>query len=319
MSETRIIANDPQWDGADLWVCDVRQGDAYPVGISTADRITVVPGRDNLFAVVHHYYGEQVVISAHSMDEPTYVLSHINIRGTSYRFTGNEEVWRKLPRAFVAYYTADRLSDADHHLILVNSVDRTVMIRKFPSFYEGGMELKDRVSGMIEVPRQSAVLIEEGRDERPLLLFNTRKHKVNQRLNLKMKPDTNRCYRFREHAQELWVSDPDRLVKLTPNLLGDWSIKANVRLQLMDTTGGRFTGEFTFNADESLCIAARPYIGDALLIDTHKFEIMNKVYLEARVKSILLLNDGRVVARDWFTGKLVQSHVHAHHIMAAVG
>jgi hypothetical protein len=315
--ETRAIANDPQWDGPNLWVCDVRQGDAYPVGVSSAERITVLPGRDDLFAVVHHFHGEQVVISAHSMEEPTYAISHIHIRGLSYRFTGNEDVWRKLPRAFVAYYTPDRLSDADHHLIMVNTVNRTVGIRKFPAFYEGGVEMKDRVSGMLELPRQNSVLIEEGRDERPLLIFNTRKHKVQQRLDLRMKPETNRCYRFRDSANELWVSDPDRLIKLSPNFLGDWIQRGNIRLQLMDSTGGRFTGEFSFNMDESLCIVARPFVADALLIDVQKFEIVNKVYLDARVKSIRLLSDGRVIARQWFTGELVQSHVHAQHLFAA--
>lgn len=306
-SQSRLVDNIPDLDGGSLWVCNPALGEARHVPLSAADRVTLYPGHAGFFAVVHHYKGMCVEISVHQIDgDPGVAVSRIQIYGTTWRFEGNDSVWQHLPRAFVAFYMPEQMSEADDHLILVNSRERRAEIRKFPPFY-GGDNDKGRVKAIIDVPHQPSVLVEQTRDEHPFVLLNHKRDKVAQRLQLAMKPGSARSYRFRETVQELWVSDPDHLVKLAPGFLGDWSVKGTLRLQLMDSTSGRYTGGFAFSDDELWCVVARPFLGDVVLVDTAKFEIIKRIQLEGMPRSIALLNDGRLFARDWSTGRLLTS------------
>jgi len=304
---SRVIDNYPAADDNRLWIYESFSGDAYPVVISRAPRITLHAGRNNLFAVVHHYHGEQLELTAHSIDEPTHVISRVQVWGTTWRFEGAEEVWRYLPRFYLAYYTPDRLADADHHLVEVNTLTRTVSIRAFPPLIPDSLPQKDRITDLCEVPGRSEVLLEEGRDEKPLLFFNTRQMKTSQRLALSIKPGTARTYRFRNAGTELWVSDPEHLVKLTRNVFGTWAVRATLRLQLMDTTAGRYTGEFAFSPDEKTCLLARPCLGDLILIDAERFQIRERISMTGMPLRVALLGNGRFVTRDMNYGRVLEA------------
>lgn len=306
-SHTRIVSCIPELDGGHLWVCDTLTGEARQVPVSTAERVTLYPGDDGYFALVHHTRGECVEITAHRIDgDPASPVSRILIRGTAWRFEGHNDVWTHLPRAFLAFYTPERFSEADDHLILVNSVERRAEVRKFPPFYGGDTD-KGRVRSLTDVPRQPSILIEQRGDEHPFVLYNYRRGKVSQHLPLSLKPGSARVFRFREKGNELWVSDPDHLVRLQPNLLGDWTVRGSLRLQLMDSTNGRYAGEMAFSPGEACCAVARPFLGDVLIVDVERFEILRRIQLDGMPRSVALLGDGRIFARDWATGRLLRS------------
>lgn len=298
-NQERLVCNIPQVDGASLWLCDTRREQWLNVPVSGADSITLHQGEEGYFAVMHHYQGYCVEISAHHMIEnPAHPVSRIRIEGTAWLFEGQDAVWRHLPRAYTTFYTSERLSEADDHLVLVNALQRTAEIHKFPPFY-GGDTQKCRVKSILPVPRQQTVLVEQAEDENPFVFLNTKRHKPGQRLALTLKPGSSRSYAFRERANELWVADPDYVFRLAPGLLGDWQVKKSLRLQLADSTNGRYAGDLAFCRNETACVIARPFLGDALMIDVASFTPVKRIQMDGMPRTIALLPDGRVFSRDW--------------------
>src|SRR4030095_12262957 len=101
----------------------------------------------------------------------------------------------------------------------------------------------------------------------------------------------------------VWVNDYDMLLRLNPD---DWSIRDKTRLQWEPPGIDRFIGEFAFNRDESLCAVARPFGGDVVALDTTTFKVAHSSRLGQQPLDVMLLSDGRLFARDWTTGELLQ-------------
>lgn len=308
-SRTRIVSHLPKIDGNNLWLCETGPNAVFSVPISNADRVTVSPGSDGHFAVVHHRRGQSVEITAHRIDgSPTRVISRIFLSGRQWRFEGESDVWQHLPRAYFACYTPEVMRDTDDHLIIVNAEERAAEPKGFPAFY-GTDNHRWRVQAILDVPKQPAILVEQSGDEHPFILFNYKRGKVGQRFQMTLKPNSARYYRFREHANEFWIADPDHLTKLAPSLFGEWVAKKSIRLQLMDSTNGRYTGQFGFTDDESLCVVARPFLGDAVVVDTAKVEIVARVHFEGMPQSVAVLPGGQIYAREWNSGRLLRAAI----------
>jgi hypothetical protein len=76
----------------------------------------------------------------------------------------------------------------------------------------------------------------------------------------------------------------------------------------MWSTSRSFIGEFAFAVDGT-CVVARPFSGDVVAIDNPTLRIMRKATLGQQPLEVAALEDGRVIARDWQTGTLLQGHL----------
>jgi hypothetical protein len=67
-----------------------------------------------------------------------------------------------------------------------------------------------------------------------------------------------------------------------------------------------FVGDIALTRDESRCIVLRPGSGDVLATDTSNFKLVARATTGHQPPEAIALTDGRVIARDWTTGKLLR-------------
>jgi hypothetical protein len=139
----------------------------------------------------------------------------------------------------------------------------------------------------VEVPGRREVLFPIQRDSSPVL-YDPVARKVVRRVDLAGEGG-NPTLEFRRGGTELWADDYDTLLRIDPN---DWSTR-------------QFIGDWTFTPDESRCLVARPFSGDAVALDTQRFKVVARAALGRQPLQAIASADGRVVARDWKTGDLL--------------
>lgn len=107
---------------------------------------------------------------------------------------------------------------------------------------------------------------------------------------------------FRRRAAELWAADYDTLIKLESTL---WRVVRSRKLQKAASGTAQFIGEFSFDANETLCAVARPFSGDIVGIDPDTMRTKYRAKVGSQPIEVALLRDRRVFARDWQTGSLL--------------
>src|SRR5262249_25665287 len=97
-----------------LWIYRIGNASARVVELSDAKYLTAKAGQNDFFSVVHHWDGDKVDIAAHNHAEPHRPISSISIRRpgrfgakTESKMTGDNSVWRELPRAYAAFAFGD--------------------------------------------------------------------------------------------------------------------------------------------------------------------------------------------------------------------
>jgi hypothetical protein len=289
-------------DKNSLWVLNTDTEEVERVRLSDANYFSLHPGKENHFAVVHHFDNNRLEISAHSASAPAMPLANISLTASEQRFEGDSGVWEQLPKAYVSYYVYQ--GEKAYWLFLVDPVRGQVSLQQFEWYKDSYDEGYQGIIGVAEVPNQNLLLVSVQRDSHPVL-YDPHHRRVIRKLSLADRAGNPRP-RFRSQANELWVDDYDTLLKLDPT---DWTVKASQRLQ--DAAGGtrQFIGEFEFNDDESLCAVARPFGGDVIALDTYTFKIRYRCEIGREPLQVAILRDGRVLARDWKTGALLKGRL----------
>lgn len=302
--DEKIIVSSLGWTDKDsLWLLETRTGSIATVRLSDAKYLSLHGGRNGHFAVQHHYDdGHAVAITAHSFPDPQKVRARITITASNgaSRFDGDVGIWQYLPKAYVAYFKRPGVSDC--HLFLVDSIRPEVTVADFP-WYDNSYD-KDwqSIIGVVEVPNRDLLIVSVQRDSHPVLMDAGTKRMVGK-LSLAGAAG-NPTLRFRQRANELWADDYDNLLRIDPDT---WRVRNRKRLQGgVLGCSGQFIGAFAFNADETLCVVARPFSGDVVALDTTRFRVTHTCNLGHQPLRVALLSDGTVWARDWKTGKLLK-------------
>ena len=132
-------------------------------------------------------------------------------------------------------------------------------------------------------------------------MYDPVKKEVLRKLRLANRHGNPEFY-LRLAPEDFWVSDYDSLVKLHAQTL---EVKRVERVQDAAPGTQQFIGKFCFNVDQSLCIVARPFSGDAVILDGDSMAQTQRIKLGRQPLDIGWLTDGRVVARDWKTGEFL--------------
>jgi hypothetical protein len=268
------------------------------VVLSDAKYLSVKAGIDDFFAVVHHWDGDRLEISAHAHSEPSRIISRVLLqRGVSglaakpaIAFEGHLPVWERLPRAFTAFAFGDyQLFLTDHR--------GDVKVQTYAWFDDSYDKGYQGIIDVTEVPNSHLLIVSIARDSAPVL-YDSRKMQAVRKLNLAGRRG-NPEFRLRSSANELWASDYDSIVKLDGNTL---AVKKAERVQDAPTGAMQFIGRFCFDSSESVCLIARPFCGDAVALKTDSMRQAHRVELGKQPFDISLLADGTVIARDWKTG-----------------
>lgn len=224
--------------------------------------------------------------------------------GDGSTFGGDISAWQHLPHAYVAYFASDQVGDdvlftVDHHRRAVE----TQQFEWFDDTYDRGYQ---GIIGVTEVPDQDLLVIAVQRSS-TLILYDPRSRRVVRKIELAGRLG-NPNPRFRKMAPEVWVDDYDTLLRLD---VRDWLVRDKARLQGPGSgepapEARAFIGGFDFNRDESLCAVARPFSGDVVALDTQTFKVTGRARTGRQPLDVALWSDGRVFARDWKTGDLLQ-------------
>jgi len=310
-SEANLISTQGWNDKGAIWWCRTESSSWQKVSLSDASYLTLHKGVDELFAVVHHFKGDQVIITAHHIAAPAQVLARITLpaRGQDALWEGETALWGLLPHAYMANLNRD---GNPYHLLLIDSREQRVEMQRL-SWYESG-PYDHGYQGLLEataLPGSELLLISIQRDSEPVL-YDPKQQKVVGKISLANRLG-NPHLEFRRTAFELWADDYDTLLRLNPR---DWTVTNARRLQGPLAAGtnesastAHFIGQYTFNKDESLCAVARPFSGDVLAVDTKSFDVMYQAVTEGQPLDVALLSDGRVFCRDWKSGDLLLSHL----------
>lgn len=302
ITEKYVISSLGWADKSSLWVLNTDSEKVEQIRLNDAKYFSLHPGKENHFAVVHHFDNPRLEISAHSASAPALPLAHITITDSEQRFEGESSVWKHLQKAYVSYYVHQ--GEGAFWLFLIDPVGQQVTLQQFKWYDDSYDQGYQGIIGVVEVPHQDLLLISVQRDSHPVL-YDPRLGQPVRKINLADRRGNPRL-RFRSKANELWADDYDTLLKIDP---ADWTVKASRMLQGGAAGTRQFIGEFEFNADESLCAVARPFSGDIIALDTRTFKIRSRCQTGSEPLAVTVLKDGRVFARDWKTGSLLKGRL----------
>ena len=270
--------------------------------LSDARYLSLCAGSDDYFAVMHHYLGEQLVITAHSFTDPVQVIGRLRFSPTGHQFEGEPRVWEYLPKAYIGFLKQPALSD--YRLFLIEPVltqAEVVTLDWYDNSYDKDYQ---GLTGVVEVPGQDKLIISVQRDSHPVL-YDLSQRKVVKKLSLARRAG-NPTLRFRKHPCELWADDYDTLLRLD---ISNWKVTDKIVIQGARAGSQQFMGAYAFSLDESLCAVARPFSGDVVAVNTKRFRITHTCNLGHQPLTVALLSDGTVYARDWKTGRLLKGQL----------
>lgn len=297
----RFVVSSLGWvDGGALWILDVRSSQARVSEIGDAKYLSLHRGSAGHFAVAHHYDGDRLVITAHSFDAPSAVLSRVIISGESRRFEGPFEPWSNVPRFYVAYLVQPAWSD--FALVCIDREEPTLQTFDwFDDSYDKGYQ---GVIGVTEIPNSGQLLVSVQRSSKVVLYDPVTRQKRGE--VLLSGGHGNPALFFRTQVAELWADDYDTVVKVEPNT---WRVVQSRRLQKAASGAAQFIGQYSFDGAESLCAVARPFSGDIVGIDPGTLRTKYRAKVGSQPLEVALLHDRRVFARDWKTGNLLAAEL----------
>jgi hypothetical protein len=244
--ESLIISTLGWVDKGGLWLFDTKRGSIFEENISEAAYLSLHPGLNGFFAIVHHfshfYDADRVSITAHSEAEPGKVLSRVLPGTLECKIEGDCSVWHNLPTVYVAFFKTSSLTD--YHLFLVDPAGPSIEIVSldwYDDTYDKGYE---GVTDVVRVPNHNQAVISIHRDSHPIL-YDLDTRMVVRELSLADRHGGPKL-RFRQRAEELWATDYDTLLRLSS---ADWTVMNSALLQ---GGGPSVSGQFM----------SRQFIGD---------------------------------------------------------
>ena len=300
---TQAISNLGWVDRGALWLHSIGSNAHRRIALSDAKYITLVPGRNDFFAAVQHWDGDRLEITAHHHSQPEKIISRASVQQRipladaklKIVFEGDSSVWSRLPAAYVGYaFGKFRLIQT-----ITSEDDEIQEFDWYDDSYDKGYQ---GIIGVTEIRDSRNLIISVQRDSNPVLYDPKIKKSVKKLwlANRRGNPE----FLSRPSANEFWASDYDSIVKLDSNTL---VVKDSLRVQDSAPGTESFIGNFCFNADESVCVIARPFTRDVILIESDSLRRIDAVKLAGEPLDIALLADGTLVARDWKTGEFMSA------------
>jgi hypothetical protein len=286
-------------EGDALWHFDVasHQVDTIPLG-SGARYVSLYRG-GALFSLAHHFDGGRFEVTVRRFDAPTAVVARAAIAKDETIVEGDLTAWDTVPRLYTPYLSFEPWND--FVLCKVAPATRQIEVQRFEWFDDsydkdyqgivGALELPGRNVALVSVQRSSKVVVHDLGTGRPRGFVTLGGGAGNPKLEL------------RNSGTELWAIDYDSLVVLRTE---DLKIRHQTRLQGALSGSALFVGDLAFSPDDNLCVVGRPFSGDIVGVDIHTFSVRSRAKVGSQPLEVVALGNGKVVARDWKTGALLQ-------------
>lgn len=302
---------------AALHIVDTESGQAREAPIGEADYVSVHPGTQGTFSVVHHYRGgSQVQITAHRFEHPELPLAEVTLNGLEEvgpsAFTGDSEIWKLVRSGYVAFYGAS-LQTHEYRLIVIDPIRLQARVQRFGWFdhkFDHGYEAPTDATPVPfpyygTVPAENSLYAVAVQRVSKIFLYAPESDTLYQEVKLAGGRGGHAPI-FRKTEPQAWLTDYNVLLCLDPR---NWTVVHSEPLQGSVNGAGMFIGEINITSDESRCIVPRPGSGDVVAVDTSTFELVGRATLGDQPLEAVALRDGRVIARDWKTGKLLRGEL----------
>jgi len=298
-----VVISSLGWvDHASLWVFRVSEGTPASVPLGDAKYLSLHAGIRDFFSVVHHFDGDRVEITVHNFTEPRDAVARAVVTPDGARVLGDSSAWAHVQTNYVSYYTGPFWSD--FALVRVKPREELVELQQFDWYNDDYDKDYQGIVGVVEIPGQDLLIVSVQRDSRPVLYDPVTRSKVGA-LDLGGRGGNPRL-RFRHHANELWADDYDTIVKLES---GSWRVLKSRLLQGGAAGTQQFIGQFSFDADETMCVVARPFSGDVIALNPGSLRSRFRCKMDGQPLKAVTLSDRSVVARDWKSGVLLRGQL----------
>jgi hypothetical protein len=264
------------------------------VSLSDADYLALHLGRDGYFAVQHNWGSSRFRVTAHRFEDPERSLSSVDVDGWTARSSGDAAVWSSLPHAYVGVLDDDATGAAGYFTAQI--VDGEVNVQRLDWFDDDSFD--HGYQGVVSVAEPTAgVLVYGVQRSSELVVCDADSQRVSQKVPLAGRSGNPRPLLSRSTGR-VWVIDYDTLVRLDRS---SFRLEGTVRLQPAPDRTAMFVGEPWLADDEKTLIVARPFSGDAAVVDADSLKITSTVALGAQPIEAARLGD-YLIARDWKTG-----------------
>jgi hypothetical protein len=301
-SQGSVIVSSLGWvDHGSLWIMSVGSGRTETVLLSEAKYLSLHPGTDDFFSVNHHFDSDRARITIHRYSDPREVAASANLTPEGSALDGDLSLWSFVQKNYVSYYAGPYWKD--FCLLQVAQQVRRLELQQLDWYSDGYDKGYQGIIGVVEVPDDDLLIISVQRDSHPVL-YDPRVRKKVGTLELCNRSGNPNLF-FRRRASELWADDYDTVVKLEPVT---WRVLGSKLLQPAMAGARQFIGKFSFDAEESLCVVARPFSRDVIGLDPTTLQMRFRCDLDGQPIVAVALPDGSVNARDWKSGALLRGH-----------
>jgi hypothetical protein len=296
----RVAVSSVGWvDHGSLLVVDLERGTTRRCLVEEGARyLSLLPGDEDFFAVVHHT-AASFWVSAHHLGAPEEVVSRVIVDGLSAEVDGDASVWRHLPEFFGGSQEQLALDGAaGASIVRIRPGTGVCEVQAMNWFSETAYDLMCQSMGSpVGLPGGDRVAVPVQRSSR-VVIYDWESAAVVGHLALADRGG-NPTLRFRTD-QELWADDYDTLLVLDGDALTVRAVR-----QLEPDVRRHFIGDWAFDHARARCAVARPASGDVLVLDAATLEITHRAALGRQPLQVAVLAESRVVARDWKTGDLL--------------
>lgn len=276
-------------DGA-LWVFAVNSRTESRIIIDGARFLGLRRGSQGLFRLVHHH-SPDFAVSIRLGRKPDTELASVRFQSGQPRFFGDRRLWQQVDT------TAIVQTDSGPKLILIDApadraidLDLTWYTSHYDLLYQGladCLTLADLGLILVSVQRSSElVLVDPRRNERVGAIQLA-----------------GRCGNpglGRRPNGEVIATDYDTLCRIDARAE---TTVASAQLQGLASDGGRrFIGGYDLGS--ATCAVARPFSGDALLVDLTTFGVLERIPVAGQPLAICMTQGSGFVTRDWKTGQV---------------
>jgi hypothetical protein len=207
------------------------------VDLSGARSLSIAGNGVDRFAVVHHFSGDRVLVTAHRFDDPATVLASVDVRGWRPVPSGAGDAWHRLPGSYVGYLNDDATGAAGYFVVRIGT--RTVSVQRLDWFDDGYDPMYQSVIAVVEVPETGELLFGVQRSS-DLVLIDPVTNAPVRRVGLAGRLG-NPVPQVRRTAPEVWAIDYDTVVRLDRT---SWTVTGTFLAQPPGNSGtAMFAGE----------------------------------------------------------------------------
>jgi hypothetical protein len=292
-NERRRVVSSIGWaDRAAIWVFDLASERVELIPIPDAKFVTV--RRDGEVVRVTHFGGNIPTIAIRTLSNLGQDAAVLRIERDRPTFSGDARLWASIDACALLP------TKEGTRLVFIDAPSESVRFLDLEWYLQG--EYDHAYQGLIDClspPGREYTIVSIQRSSR-LVVLDVRKNEKVREISLADRGGNPLLTLLSDTA--MLATDYDTMCRVD---LGSMSLVASQRLQGDSDKGARhFVGDFSL--DEAGVLLARPFSGDALLLDPTHFSILDRAVTGGEPLQAVRVSSNAVLARDWKTGHPLQ-------------